>query len=297
MISVNTHLAEKLLEVLGPVDVQGRSFLTDQGTYKGFSDTEFNHENVLYNLEVIANANLSEIQGRKDVIMFLMESILNNVLNAKTENLVPLSSAILEAFGSKDVMVYMLDKEVQSAMDELNYSGRVRLAPDLSWDYLYVLHSNFGGGKRDWLVTRNTKKSVMVKDGKNYSKVEIEIKNPKAPDWWEPSWLYGYPDYVRLYVPKGSKLINSNVNLDQEINTRQFEDTDHALDFIEFFVRVPEGEIAKVEIEYELPSSVDLKNYKLSLQKQSGTHGDIYTIVNGDQEKKLTLSSDTEIKF
>jgi len=297
VISVNTHLAEKLLEVLGPVNVSGRSFKTDEGTYKGFGDTEFSSDNVLYNLEVIANSDLSQIQGRKDIIMFLMESIINNVLNAKTENLIPLSSAFLEALGTKDVMIYVTDPVVQAGIDELNYSGRVIAAPDNTWDYNFILHSNFGGGKRDWLVTRETSKSVYIKDGLNFSKINLVIKNPKAPDWWEPSWLYAYPDYVRIYVPKGSKLADSKVNLDQEINVRQMEDTDHNLDFIEFFVRIPEGESADVTIEYELPSEVDLKNYKLFVQKQSGIHNEVYTVTRDNEEKKVILNSDLEVRF
>ena len=75
------------------------------------------------------------------------------------------------------------------------------------------------------------------------------------------------------------------------------EDTDHNLDFIEFFVRIPEGESADVTIEYELPSEVDLKNYKLFVQKQSGIHNEVYTVTRDNEEKKVILNSDLEVRF
>ena len=297
LIQVNTHLAEDLLEVLGPVEVEGRSFLTDEGTYKGFNDTEFNSNNVIYNLEVIANANLSQIKGRKEIINFLLENILNKVLNARSENLIPLAQTFLEALGSKDIVVYSFDPAVGRAMEDLGYAGRVVATPNPSWDYLFVVHSNFGAGKRDWIVKRETTKETLKKDGKNYSKVSIKVENPKAPEWWEPDWQYTYRDYLRVYVPKGSKLIKAQINDGQNINTKELEAAAFNKDYFEFFFTVPEGKIATLDIEYNLPDTVNLADYKLLLQKQSGTHGDIYSVIYNGAEKKFSLNSDMEIIF
>ncbi|HHH14174.1 MAG TPA: DUF4012 domain-containing protein [candidate division WWE3 bacterium] len=297
VIQVNTHLAESLLKVVGPVDVRGRSFLTDQGTYKGFSDTEFNSENIIYNLETIANSQLSEIQGRKDIINFLLESILDKVLNARSETILPLVQTSLEALGSKDIMIYDFDPEVQKVMEDLGYAGRVDVNTPANQDYLFVVHSNFGAGKRDWIVTRKTTKEVYQKNGKTYSKVSVEVNNPKAPEWWEPSWMYLYKDYLRVYVPNGSKLVDSSSSMGQEINARQFDAEEFNKDFFEFFFNVPEGKIHTITMEYELPDTIDYNNYKLLIQKQSGTHGDVYTIKKGDNVKRFTLGSDTLIQF
>jgi hypothetical protein len=301
VISVNTHLAEALLETLGPVDVTGRSFLTDEGTYKGFDTTEFNSENVIYNLEVIANAQLSEIAGRKDIIQFLMESMLDKTLNAKTENLADLARVFLEALGSKDLMVYVFDEEAQAAIEQIGYAGTLT-QPVSTQDYLLVAHSNFGAGKRDWIVTRKTEKEVYTKNGKNMSEVTITINNPKAPDWWHPSWLYTYKDYIRLYVPKGSKLVSANASDGSELNAQQtdyeYRDVSYpGVEYIEMNIWVDEGKTTTVTVEYELPDTVDMQNYELMLQKQSGTHGDVYLIKKDGNEKNLILEEDSIIKL
>jgi hypothetical protein len=302
VIQVNTHLAEELLRVLGPVDVTGRAFLTDAGTYKGFSDTEFNADNVIYNLESIANSQLSEIAGRKDIIQFLMESMLNKTLNAKTENLAALAGTFLESLGSKDLIVYSFNEEAQVALEDLGYAGRVVAPKTNTQDYLFVVHSNFGAGKRDWIVSRDTIKETYVKDGKNYSKVTITTTNPKAPDWWHSSWLYTYKDYMRLYVPKGSKLVSAVASDGSELNAQQtsyeYLDTDYpGLEYIEANFWVDEGKVTTVTVEYELPDTIDMDNYSLLVQKQSGTHGDIYTFKKGEKEEKITLNEDTVITF
>jgi|GEM_PF-2518251 len=302
VISVNTHLAESMLKVLGPVEVGGRSFLTDQGTYKGFSDTEFNSENVIYNLETIANAQLSEIAGRKDIIQFLLESMLDKTLNAKTENLADLARTFIEALGSKDLMVYVFDDNTNQAMIDLGYAGTITQPNSNKTDYLLVSHSNFGAGKRDWIVTRDTTKEVYTKNGKKISKVTITLNNPKAPEWWQPSWLYTYKDYLRLYVPKGSKLVSAKASDGQNLNEVQKETGDifnpfDQLTYIESYFTIEEGKSLTVTYEYELPDTVDLDNYTLYLQKQSGTHGDLYTIKSGAKEQRFTLSEDTTFKF
>lgn len=299
VVSVNTHLAEDLLAVLGSVDVAGRSFKTDTGAFKGFRDTEFNSENVIYNLEYIANAELSEIKGRKDIIQFLLESILDKILNARTENLASLSRVFLNALASKDLMVYSFEEEPQKALEDLGYAGRVNAPVDNTSDYMFIVHSNFGAGKRDWIVTRETNRELLVENGKNIVKLDITVNNPKAPDWWQPSWLYTYKDYLRVYVPKNSKIVSVTASDNQDVDPRTVTDAADTpkLDYFSFFFRIEEGNTLTLSIKYELPSEVDVNNYKLYLQKQSGIHNDVYTIKKGDEVKKFTITEDTLLQF
>lgn len=297
VVLVNTHLAEDLLEVLGPVDVQGRSFLTDQGTYKGFDDTEFNSTNIIYNLEVIANSELSEIAGRKDIIKFLLESILNKVLNANSENILPLSQTFLEALGSKDIMVHSFDPAVQAAMEELNYAGKVNNAPNESWDYMYLIHNNYGGGKRNWLVKTETSKVNSVENGKKVSTVTVKVDNPNAPEWWSASWLYTYKDYVLMYVPKGSTFISANLDGESVEPHKYSSINSYEREFFDFTVWVDEGKSKTLTVKYQLPDTVNFDNYNLLIQKQPGTHGDTYSVTHNNTEKRFTLNSDIELSF
>ena len=227
----------------------------------------------------------------------MLESILNKVLNAKTENLIPLAQTFLEALGSKDIIINSFDLTVEQAMQDLGYAGRIRTVPNGSWDYLFVVHSNLGGGKRDWLVTRETTKEVYKKDGKSYSKVSIKVNNPKSPDWWEQPWLYTYKDFIRVYVPEGSKIVKATASDGSDINTKELTSDEYKKEMFDFYFWLEESKSMTLNIEYTLPDTVDLNDYKLLLQKQSGTHGDLYTIIHDNNEKKFTLNSDMEISL
>ncbi|MBP7860030.1 DUF4012 domain-containing protein [Patescibacteria group bacterium] len=297
VIQVNTHLAESLLAVTGPIDVGGRAFKTDQGTYKGFADAVFTNENVIYQLEKIANADLAEIQGRKEIIKYLLQSMIEKVLNTKTENLASIVSVFLESLASKDLLVYSMNVPTQTALEELGYAGRVSYT-DTASDFIFLAHSNFGAGKRDWIITRETSKEVFERDGKVISKVSVKITNPKSPDWWQSSWLYTYKDYLRLYVPKGSKLISATASDGQNIDSKAVLDKEFAnLEFFSVFFRTDVEKDTTVTFEYELPATISLQNYKLQIHKQSGVHNDLYDVTKGDVKKVFTLNEDTLLSF
>lgn len=297
VIQVNTHLAESLLSVTGPVDVSGRAFKTDTGAFKGFTDAEFTGDNVIYQLEKIANADLKEIQGRKEIIKYLLESIIKNVLNAKTENLASIISTFLEALANKDLLIYSYNVPTQGALEELGYAGRVNYT-DTTQDFMFLAHSNFGAGKRDWIVTRDTKKEVYEQDGKLMSRVTVKVTNPKSPDFWQSSWMYTYKDYLRLYVPEGSKLVSATASDGQQIDAKSVPDNEFAnLDFFSVWFKVDVEKDVTITFEYELPSTVNATNYKVYIQKQSGVHNDVYTVQKGDTQKVFTLNEDTLLSF
>lgn len=292
VMQVNNFVVEDLLRVLGPVDSGGYSVRTDEGNYIGIPIKEFNSENVILELEKIAGGDLSEIIGRKDIIKYLMNSIMQKALNASTENLLPLSQTVLKLLGSKDIIMYTFDPILQKAVEDLGYSGRIVGVPE-AWDYLHVSNSNFGAGKRDWIIKRNVVKEVYEENGQKISVVSLTITNPKSPDWWR--WAPFYNDYFRFYVPKGSKLLSSTASDGQEINAKEYEHLGKTV--FEGFFKVKEDASITVTYKYSLPNTVDMGNYNLLIQKQSGTRGDVYEVKKGNSSEKFELSSDKKITF
>jgi len=288
MIQVDNHVVEDLLAVLGPVDSGGFSVKTDQGNYIGISVKEFNSDNVSLELEKIAGGSLKEVIGRKDIIKFLMNSIMQKTLNASSENIVPLAETFLNLLGSKDIMIYSFDPSIQTALEDLNYSGRIVDTKDNTWDYLHVNNSNFGAGKRDWIVKRQVSKEVYEESGKKISVVRMTVVNPKSPSWWE--WAGFYNDFFRFYVPYGSKMMEVTASDGQQLNAKEISDVGKTA--FEGFFKMPEDSTITITCKYELPDSVDLGNYHLLIQKQPGTRGDIYEVKDGSFGERFELSSD-----
>ncbi|MFH1565945.1 MAG: DUF4012 domain-containing protein [bacterium] len=287
VMQVNNFVVEDLLRVLGPVDSGGYSVRTDEGNYIGIPIKEFNSENVILELEKIAGGDLSEIIGRKDIIKYLMNSIMQKALNASTENLLPLAQTMLELLGSKDIIIRSFDVDLQKAMEDLGYAGKISMVSD-DWDYLHVNNSNFGSGKRDWIIDRKVVKEVYEENGQKVGVVSLTIINPKSPDWW--MWVPFYNDYFRFYVPFGSKLISASASDGQELNAKEYEHLGKTV--FEGFFKTKEDSTITVTYKYSLPANVDFNNYKLLIQKQSGTRGDIYEVKKGSFSDKFELTSD-----
>lgn len=95
---------------------------------------------------------------------------------------------------------------------------------------------------------------------------------------------------MRVYVPKGSKLIKSSGS---EVAFTAAEDLGKTV-FQGFFTVRPQG-TAKIVLEYSVPIKVS-NQYKLLIQKQPGTDGIIYDInALGHHENSFPLTNDKEL--
>lgn len=300
VIQVNNDVAVDLLRVVGPVNTDKFSVRTDTGAYKTIPFTEFNSDNVIQNLEDISGGKLAQTTGRKDIIQYLAESIKDKIYGSSATNIVDIAKVILDSLGKKDIMVYSYDPLVQQAFENLGYAGRIRPTPE-GWDYLHVNRSNFGSGKADWtkegFVTTEVNKNIEVRDGKKVSTVEVKIKNPKRPGGFNIDPCCFYNAYLRVFTPAGSKLVSVESSDGQDAHGAECGDV--TLDkscFESYTKQLKETEIT-VKFTYELPDTVNIDDYNIFIQRQSGTTPDPYTVgVNGVSSKVL-LNADTELSL
>ncbi|MEX2027893.1 MAG: hypothetical protein WD988_00145, partial [Candidatus Curtissbacteria bacterium] len=134
------------------------------------------------------------------------------------------------------------------------------------------------------------------KDGTITKTVTIDYKYPRKMDNCSLERVSGlclagiYRDWIRVYVPKGSKLIKSSGS---EVAFATSEDLDKTV-FDAFFTIRPEG-TAKLTLEYTIPIKVT-GEYKLLIQKQPGTEGHMYEIeAFGHKQKAFPLTTDKEL--
>ena len=215
-----------------------------------------------------------------------MNSVLANALGQPKEKLPMLFEAILKSLTEKHVLFYMHDAKSQDAVEVFWIAGTL---DEYNGDYIHINDANLGGRKSNLYVMQEVVQEIEVaKDGTATKTVTITYKNPKEHDGWLNSVL---PNWVRIYVPKGSELIEFNgVEEKQEV----YEEFGKTV-FAGFFNLRPQG-VAKITLKYKLPFKIE-KHYNIFLQKQPGTDSPLYTVQFKKQKEEFFLKVDREIKF
>jgi len=295
VIAVDTQLLVNLLDVIGPVGVPGfGNFTTEEVPECGCPQ-------VIHELESFADVEgpivWDPVSGkvvytppnsdnRKKIIGPLMNSILSNAMGQPKEKIPALSEAIFNSLMEKHVLFYMLGEDQQKAVESFGIAGRLS---DTQGDYLYINDANLGGRKSNLYVTQEVSEDISISaDGTVEKTVTITYNNPEKQDGWLNSVL---PNWVRIYVPKGSNLITfEGVENQQE----PYEELGKTV-FAGYFELRPQG-VAKVTVKYSLPFKVD-KTYNYLLQKQPGKDSILYNINIGKKEEEFILKSDITLKY
>src|SRR3989338_7240542 len=281
IIFIDSQVVEELIEVTGKIDVFGT-------TYSVEIDKRCNCPNVIYELESYAEIAAKGEKDRKAVLGILMQQILARSVGADVEKLPQLVEVVARLANHKHVMFYMHDGTTQKALSALNWTGEIQSAEG---DYLHINDANFAGGKSNLYVKQTVTQEISPqKDGTVKKKIIVEYKNDQPFG----IWLNGINrDYVRFYVPKGSKLFSSKGS-ESAVSTIEDE---LGKTVFEAFIQVRPQNARKLEIEYSVPYKPD-GQYKLMVQKQPGAQDFRYIIkINGSTKADFKLDQDKEFKF
>ena len=239
---------------------------------------------------------LAAVQAqRKDLIGVLLYAIMDKALKSSPKLYWgPLFQDMLTQVGEKHVLFYLYDKDAQGGIESLNAAGRIR---PYEGDYLHINQANFGGAKSNLFVEEAVNQDYDVAgDGVITKKLTINYKNPHAPS--DCNLERGnlcinavLRDWIRIYAPKGSKLVDSKGS---EVKMTSYEELGKTV--FEGFLTVRPLGAATFTLSYTLPFKVKDGALPLMIQKQPGTHGNEYTIkVKGQQIEKFPLLTDKEI--
>ncbi len=279
IILIDTHVVEELIKITGPIDIFGTKYSAD-------TDKRCNCPNVIYELEAYSQIIEAGEKDRKAILGTLMQQILARSLGSSTEKLPEFINVGVKLAGSKHMMFYMHDQKTEQALSTLGWTGQIK---DFSGDYLHVNDSNFAGGKSNLYVTEDVNLDVDSKS--NHHKLTITYKNPQPFGIWLNNINR---DYVRVYVPKGSKLTSSKgsdvqvTTIDQELDKTVFE----------AFVQIRPQNSRSLTLEYDTPSIAG-NPYPILIQKQPGTRDFQYSVkVNGKStDFKLDMDKDLKLSY
>ncbi len=281
IILIDTHVVEELIKITGPIEVLGTRYSAEH-------DDRCNCPNVIYELENYAQIIEKGEQDRKAILGTLMQQILARSLGASTEKLPEFINAGVKLANSKHIIFNMHDQKTQDALTKLDWTGQIK---PYTFDYLHVNDSNFAGGKSNLYVEQKIMLDITTDNaGKVTNKLAITYNNPQKYDAWLNQ---RNRDYLRIYVPKGSKLLS---NKGSDVKVATFEELDKTV--LEAFLEIRPQNSRTIEFEYELPNAFSGGEYNLLIQRQPGKEAFEYEIkVNGRTKEKFLLDTDRELKI
>ncbi len=302
IIALDTSVLVSTIKILDDEVIAGGIKFTSK------NDPRCDCPQVIYTLEDLVSTPLSldlrvtslaAVQAqRKDILGVLLYSIMQKALKSSPKIYWgPLFQDMLAQANQKHILFYLYDKDAQLGVEALNAAGKIK---SFDGDYLHINQANFGGAKSNLFVQEAVTQNIEIaSDGSITKKVTLNYKNPFPPS--DCNLERGnlclnavLRDWVRIYVPKGSKLTDSKGS---EVKVTSYEDLDKTV-FEGFLTVRPKG-VATFTVSYSLPFKVANGSIlPLLIQKQPGTQSNEYTIsVNGKQIDKFGLLTDKEIKL
>ncbi|OGH02420.1 MAG: hypothetical protein A2798_02055 [Candidatus Levybacteria bacterium RIFCSPHIGHO2_01_FULL_37_17] len=293
IIAVDTQALVAAMNILGDIQAAGKTFTTKEDPRCGGCPQ------VIYELEDYSSRPVGYVRTeRKDLIGVLMYEIMNKAFSSSPKIYWgPLFQAMLAQMSEKHILFNMYDAQAQKGLEAFSAAGRII---PFEGDYLHINQANLGGAKSNMFVSWEVTEDYQVgSDGVITKTVTLDYKNPYPPS--DCNLERGnlclnavLRDWVRVYVPKGSKLVDS---VGSEVTMKTYEELGKTV-FEGFLTVRPKG-TAKLKIIYKLPFKLaEGSTLPLLIQKQPGTLAELHTINSGSKKlEQFSLSSDKTLNL
>jgi len=311
IVAMDTHVLVDALRILGPITVDGRVFSAD-------IDKRCNCAKAIYEMEDYSSRPVDYVRtDRKGEIGTLLRTILQMALGVSPSKYWgSLFQMLITEINDKHVLTYFHDPATQKAAESFDMAGRIMTASESAavlkyqegqgWDYLHINQANMGGAKSNmFITTKVTKDTTVNSDGTMTTKLTIDYKNPYAGSdcgLASGGLCLNAPlrDWIRVYVPAGSKLVDSRGTQSPTEKKAEAMSTFDSLGKTVFqgFLVVDPLATAKVELTYTSPVKESNGSFKLLIQRQPGSDDQEFILkVNGATRSDAILLQDTEFVF
>ncbi len=280
VVAVSTKLLPSFLEITGPVKIKG---------FPGEYNSENAIEKLQYQVEKAYVEQGIEEGQRKYIMKDLSKAILTRAQELSLSDKKRLIEKVEKHLNEKDVMLNFKDFKLQEKIEKLGWNGQLKEAQN---DYLMMVDANLASYKTDKVIKRTFEYTVDFSREKPRATLVITYRHTgKAKNWY----IKDYQSYLRIFVPDGSWLANSE-NLSQIKYGKEQNKK-----FFGGIVKVPVGTIKTVSFSYDLAKKVTLDDYKLLIQKQPGLDSVKGTIKIIDKDGKgsgysVELKEDWEVQ-
>ena len=297
IIAVDTYVLTKLLEIIGPVNAPG------YGTFSAEINSACDCPQVVYALsEIITKPTPYLREDRKGVLGPLMKTILANTYELDKARFPELFQVAIDSLEGRHVQMYFMDEDSQKAAEQIDVAGRLyELSSNFNnWtmgenmDFLAIIDANLAGAKSNLFTEYEVAQTISAPvDGYLEKTVEITYKNSAPADncnleAGELCLNSTLNDWIRLYVPAGSELIDI-----QGISNEAEVYEENGLTVIDGYFSLEPLGLAKIKLTYKVPYT-DSENYNLRVWKQAGIDQIPMLIDVTGGEEQFTLNKDLE---
>lgn len=289
IIIVSANMMPEILKITGPVSMP--EYQTEIRADNFFDATQ-------KEVEIEYDKKLNE---PKRFIADLFPKILERAFSLDKKDQSQLLRIFLKELFEKNIVIYFQNEKLEKMVLDWGFGGEVK---ETQGDYLAVVETNIGGGKTDHVIDHKILHQAEIQpDGRIIETLTIE-KNHQGDlkDFWTSIKSM---NFMRIYVPLGSKLISAEgfdaqfFNPDILLAYEEGSLPDPDLEEVEKKQQIHEpsktriyqegsktvfgnwsglevGQKKTIVLRYELPFKIKLKgepllaSYNLFVQKQSG---------------------------
>ncbi len=279
VVAVTTNVLTSFLKITGPVEVAG--FPGEYGADNAILDLEYQVEQGYLKQNIAFGE-------RKSVMGMLGLEILQRVKALSLSKKYDLFRTVLEDLHRKDIQLLFKDETLQGDVAVAHWDGVM----DSTWkdDYLFLVDANLNSFKSDYFVKRSYRYVIDLSAEVPKALLSVTYQHTaKTKDWFTKD----YQTYLRVYVPKGSFLIQAT-NTAQDPVFGEFMNKK----YFGALIHVPLGSEKTVTFEYTLPSDIERTWYDLKIEKQAGLSDTPVqvTVIHSDgskEEKSFLLNRNT----
>jgi hypothetical protein len=265
VIAINVTTLERLLDIIGPVDVPEFDITVDAS-----------------NVYDITEANTREpykpATDRKEFVALLADEVLHRVLRPQPDQWSPLVDLVQKLGDEKDLMLFSYDSTQEELVRQFGWDGGVSYT---SGDYLQVVDASVNSTKLNEVIEHSANVDVRLDaSGAATTTLTLDYFNNLKP--WEQGkdpelvrklMLGGmYGGYTRILTPPGTKMLSVK-DANGEIGVEEVTREQGLAVFGRFFA-LPRDTRQKLIFDYQTPPVVergpDGWTYTLVLKRQPG---------------------------
>ncbi len=193
VIAINaTHVSE-LIGLLGPIDMPEYQRVIDE-------------ENFLFEAQKIVELEYDREENKpKAFIGDLAPKLIEKATAGTPELFLSILDKVNQGLSEKEIQIYFQDQETQRAVVQKGWAGKIK---QTSGDYFMLVNTNLGGGKTDGVISENIDFDVNISSTGEITNT-VTIKRTHNGMKGVVFTGRNNVNYVRLYVPRGSKLVSA----------------------------------------------------------------------------------------
>lgn len=272
VIAIDQDVIEKMLEITGPVKLEHFPF-------------QIKSDNFNQIISFYTEAKLSDTSTPKQLLFDFIPVFKEKFFDL--DKMLDMKDILEGLIWQRHIQAYSKDPAVQSLINMFHADGAIS-QPEPDVDFLAPVTTSIGGNKSDqYIETEIGHETEIANTGlviDNLSVTKHHTWNESDFNEWKRliglfgagktgedtlRFIHGEGDnvdYMRIYVPKGSKLLEAGGMNKKDITVSE----DLGYTVFAFVFRVSSGTEKTVRLKYQLPFESQLNSYNLIARKQAG---------------------------